>query len=62
MTTRCIEVRGPDASGEFIAILPNGERRPIRTGAELDALMQEWGVLVKKGDFAKLERRPDPIR
>jgi hypothetical protein len=62
IATRSKEVRGPDASGEFIAILPNGEHRHIRTGAELDALVQEWGVLVKKGDLAELERRPDPSR
>jgi len=28
---------------------------------ELDSLMREWGVLLKKGDFGELERRPDPI-
>jgi hypothetical protein len=58
--TRSIEVSGPDESGEFIATLPNGERRRIRTGVELDALMQEWGVLVKKGDFGDLAREPQP--
>jgi hypothetical protein len=35
-------------------------RRRIRTGAELDALMQEWGVLVKKGDFGDLAREYEP--
>jgi hypothetical protein len=58
--TRSIDVSGPDESGEFIATLPNGDVRRITTGAELDTLMQEWAVLVKKGDFHRLRRRTEP--
>jgi len=64
MATRSIEVTGPDETGTFTAMLPNGETRTLDSGAALDALMRERGlkVLVTKGEFGTVPNRSKPTQ
>jgi hypothetical protein len=63
MTSRYIDVYGPNRDGEFVATLSAPDTRLVRYWEDLCDLKTEWAVEDVSGDLLNLMRRSrDPQR
>jgi hypothetical protein len=56
--TGTIEVRGPNPSGEYLVILPEGQVRLVTCWGELDRLTLEGDAAQVLGDLSTFPRQP----